>query len=80
MIRDSIVLAVLVVAFATLLTVHVALAFGLARQPPRWRGLVALVVAPLAPWWGWHARLRARAIVWLAAAFAYAVALVIASH
>jgi len=67
--------AALVVAFATLLTVHVTLAFGLARRPPRWRGLAALVVPPLAPWWGWQARMRVRGVLWIAAAAAYGIAL-----
>ena len=75
MTRDAAVLAVLVLAFATLVTAHVTLAFGLARRPPRWRGLVALVVAPLAPWWGWQERMRARGVVWLASALVYAIAL-----
>jgi len=78
--RDSIVVSLLVVAFATLLTAHVTLVIGLLRRPPRWRAPVALIVAPLAPWWGWHARLRARAILWVAAALAYGVARAFASR
>jgi hypothetical protein len=73
--RDTVILVVLVVAFATLLTVHVLLALGLARRPPRWRALVALVVAPLAPWWGWREGMRVRGVLWVASAVAYAVAL-----
>jgi hypothetical protein len=75
MTRDAIVLLVLVAAFATLVTAHVTLALGLARRPPRWRALAALVAAPLAPWWGWRERMRVRAVVWVAAAVVYAVAL-----
>jgi hypothetical protein len=70
-----IVFAVLVVAFATLVTVHITLALGLARRSPRWRGIVALFVAPLAPWWGWRARMRVRGSLWIAAATVYGVAL-----
>jgi hypothetical protein len=80
MIRDATVLAVLLVAFATLVTAHLALVFGLSRRTPRWRGLVALVVAPLAPWWGWSERMRARGAVWMAAAVVYAAALALALH
>jgi hypothetical protein len=70
-----VVLGVLIVAFATLVTAHVTLAIGIARREPRWRGLVALVVVPLAPWWGWHERMRARGVVWIVAAVVYGVSL-----
>jgi len=66
---------VLVVAFAVLVTVHVTLAFGLLRRRPRWRGVVALFVAPLAPVWGWRERMRVRGVLWIAAAVVYGVAL-----
>lgn len=66
---------VLVVAFAALVTVHVTLAFGLLRRRPRWRGVVALLVAPLAPVWGWRERMRVRGILWFVAAVVYGIAL-----
>jgi len=69
------VFALLVVAFATLLTTHVTLAVGLGRRAPRWHALVALLVAPLAPWWGWQAKMRFRALLWMTAAAVYTVAL-----
>jgi hypothetical protein len=80
MTRDATVLAVLLVAFACLVTAHLTLVFGLSRRTPRWRGLVALVIAPLAPWWGWRERMRARGAAWAAAAVVYLVALVLASR
>jgi hypothetical protein len=75
MTRDLLLLGGLVVAFATLVTAHVTLALGLARRRPRWRGLVALVVVPLAPMWGWRERMRVRGVLWIASAIAYAVTL-----
>ena len=78
MTRDAVAVGLLVLAFATLLTVHVALAAGLTARTPRWHGPVAFVVPPLAPFWGWRARLRARAVAWLVAAAAYAALLVLA--
>ncbi|MGH7296622.1 MAG: hypothetical protein ACRELB_16910 [Polyangiaceae bacterium] len=69
----------LVVAFAVLVTVHVALVFGLAKRRPRWRAGAALLVPPLAPVWGWSG-LRARAVLWLVAAVSYAVLRVLASR
>jgi len=67
-------LAVLIVAFATLVTVHLALAAGLARRNA-WRGLLAFVIVPLAPWWGWRERMRVRSILWAVAAVVYGGAL-----
>lgn len=72
---ELVLVVVLVVAFGVLVTVHVALAFGLLRRRPRWRGLVALFVVPLAPIWGWRERMRVRGALWIAAAAVYAVAL-----
>jgi len=78
MTRDAVVLAVMLVAFAALVTAHVTLAIGLARRSPRWRAPIALVIAPLAPWWGWRERMRIRGSIWVVAALAYAGALLLA--
>jgi hypothetical protein len=67
---------VLLVAFATLATMHVTLAVGLLRRSPWWRGPVALLVPPLAPWWGWQAKMRLRSTLWVLAAAIYLAALV----
>ena len=73
--RDKLVVATLVVAFATLVTAHLAIAVRLVvRERPRWRGLVALVVPPLAPIWGFRAGLGRSSAIWLAAVVVYAVA------
>jgi len=69
--RDEVVAGGLVLAFATLVTAHVMLVAALGAPPRRWHALVALVAPPLAPFWGWRRGLRARAGVWVAAAFAY---------
>jgi hypothetical protein len=78
MTRDAVALALLVLAFATLVTAHVTLAAGLAARAPRWHAPVAFVLPPLAPWWGWRTRMRARAVLWLAAAAAYGALLAFA--
>lgn len=70
-------LAGLVLGFATLVTVHVALTVRLAlRERPRWRGLVAFVVPPLAVIWGFRAGYRRMAVLWLAAVVVYLTALI----
>jgi hypothetical protein len=78
MARDAIVLISLVVAVASLVTAHVMLAFGLARRSYGWRALLAFILVPLAPWWGWREKMRVRSVLWLAAAITYVVTLPLA--
>ncbi|MBI2389975.1 MAG: hypothetical protein HYV09_10330 [Deltaproteobacteria bacterium] len=68
---DLIVTVALSVALAAWVTDHVALSVGLLRRKPRWRGVVALIVAPLAPVFGFGARLRLRSALWIVLAIAY---------
>ena len=68
-----------VLAFAFLVTAHVAIAIGLAGRAPRWRALVALLFAPLAPYWAWKERMRVRAGLWAAGLVVYVAARVAAS-
>lgn len=77
--RDAIVVGLVVVAFAVLVTAHVWIVAGLLRRPPRWRAPVALFAFPLAPYWAIREHMRARGVVWIAAAVAYVVVRVIAS-
>ena len=73
---DTVIVALLVGSFATLVTVHLALAAGLVRRRPHWRGAAALLLPPLAPYWGFRVGMRKRVIVWVAALSVYAVSLV----
>jgi hypothetical protein len=77
--KDAVLVGVLNLAFATLVTVHVAIAFGLARQSPRWRALLALIVPPLAPYWALRLGMVTRGIIWVAAVVVYTTFLGIAS-
>jgi hypothetical protein len=74
--NDMILVAVLVLAFATAVTAHVTLGFGLARIAPRWHALVAFVVPPLAPLWGLRARPRmiVRSVAWIVGVVVYVIA------
>jgi hypothetical protein len=78
MTRDVVELAFVVLAFGALVTVHVALAFGLVARRPRWHGAVALFLPPLAPYFGARQGLRGRTFAWLTLAIAYVVALIVA--
>jgi hypothetical protein len=71
--HDEYAVASLVVAFASLLTAHVALVAGLAVRSPWWRAPIAAVVLPLAPYWGGRAGMHARSVVWVVSALAYGV-------
>lgn len=71
-------MAALALGLATLITAHVALAFRLARQRPRWRGLAALVVPPLGVIWALRAGWKGHAFVWLGAVVVYLGALITA--
>ncbi len=78
-VKDTLVLAGLVLGFATLVTVHVALAVRLMRRErPRWRGLVALVIPPLAVIWGFRAGFRRNAVLWLVAVVVFLIARILA--
>jgi hypothetical protein len=75
MARDIALLSFLVLAFATLLTAHVTLALAIARSGYRRRAVAAFLIAPLAPYWGWREGMRARGVLWMAAAISYVGAL-----
>lgn len=74
---DLFVTSAMILSFATLVTAHVALAAGLAARGPWWRAPVAFVIAPLAPYWGYRERMRARAVTWGAALAVYVAARVV---
>jgi hypothetical protein len=61
-----------VLSFALVVSAHVGIVLGLAFRAPRARGLVALVIAPLAPYWAMREKMRVRACAWLVGLVAYA--------
>lgn len=70
---DLALLGVLSVAVGLHLVAHVTLVIGLLRRDPWWRGAIALVVPPLAPFWGYEARLRGRVTLWVVTLVVYLV-------
>jgi len=64
-VRDAVVAGTVIVAFAAFVTVHVALSFRLAMRHPRWRGLVALLLPPFAPIWGFREGLTRHGWAWV---------------
>ncbi|WP_394832071.1 hypothetical protein LVJ94_36695 [Pendulispora rubella] len=75
--KDTLTVLATVLFFALLVTVHVAIAAGLSRRPPRARALLALVAFPLAPYFALREQMRLRAVLWLLALFGYGAALVV---
>lgn len=78
LVKDEVVFGSLVAAFAAFTTLHVLLAARLAVHRPRYRAALALVLAPLAPYWGWRAGLRRHVVGWFGALGAYALVLTFA--
>ena len=69
--RDGILVGGLVIAFATLVTVHVAIVLGLAWRDPRWRALAAFFVPPLAPYWALRSGMVLRGAIWIGSVVLY---------
>ncbi|MGH7270424.1 MAG: hypothetical protein ACREJ3_08330 [Polyangiaceae bacterium] len=75
-------MAWLVASFATFITAHVTLVVGLAVRGPRRfsRSALALIVLPLAPYWGMRAGMGARSALWVLGACGYAISRRLAGH
>jgi hypothetical protein len=71
--RDEVAVAALVGSFAVWLTVHVIVAAKLSRRRPWWRGPLAFVVPPLAPFWAMRSGPRTFGVAWLLAFTAWLV-------
>ena len=73
------VTVLLVASLAALVAAHVALVIGLAQLKPRvwWRPLLAILLPPLAPYWGTRYGMRLRAYAWIAAIALYALGVAI---
>ena len=71
---DAFLVFTIVASFAAFVTAHVALAVGLVGRRPRARAVVALLLPPLAPYFGIREKMWARSILWGAALVAYLAA------
>jgi hypothetical protein len=79
-VKDTAIVAVMIVAFAFVVTMHVLITYGLARRRPRWRAFVGFVFPPALPYWGWKERMRTRVALWVAFLLVYVVTLALASR
>jgi hypothetical protein len=62
--KDELATAVLIGSFAAWGVLHVVVAWRLTLRRPWWRGAVALLVPPLAPYWAARSGDRWRATMW----------------
>ena len=69
--RDWFLVGGLLLAFATLVTVHVAIVFGLWQRYPRWHAAVAFFVPPLAPYWALRDGMVVRGGIWIGCVILY---------
>lgn len=69
----------LLLALTTHAAAHVTLVVSLARARERRRAAFALLVPPLAPYWGWRAGMRATVVVWTAALALYALGVAVSA-
>ena len=76
---DLVLLGLICVAVGLHLVAHVTLVIGLLRRKPWWRGLLALFVPPLAPFWGYEAQLRGRVTLWVVTLAVYLASVTAAS-
>jgi hypothetical protein len=78
-VRNALVLATLILSFATFVTAHLVIATRLFLTPrQRYRGLLVFVVPPLAPMWAYRQNWKSLCWIWVAAIVCYAVAVAIA--
>jgi hypothetical protein len=63
--RDEVVALLLVASFAGWGTLYVVIAAKLVLTPPRWRGIAALFVPPLAPYWATRTGRHPLAVLWV---------------
>ncbi|HET9958226.1 MAG TPA: hypothetical protein VFQ61_27215 [Polyangiaceae bacterium] len=77
---DLAFLVLLAASFGAWVATHVALALWLFRQKPRFRAGLALILPPLAPYWGLRGGLRGPALrlslLWLISGFTYLISLI----
>jgi len=78
-VKETAILVVLLLAFATFVTSHVAIAVRLLmRKEDRWRGALVWIAVPLAPLWAYRRDWRVSAGAWVTSVIVYAIALIAA--
>ena len=69
--RNGLLLGGIILTFATLVTVHLTIVFGLVQRHPRWHAAVAFLVPPLAPYWALRGGMVVRGGVWIGSVILY---------
>jgi hypothetical protein len=77
-VKDTFVVITLLLAFALFVTAHVAITYGLASKPPRWRAAVGFFFAPIGMYWAWREQMKLRAGASALALLLYVIAVAVA--
>jgi hypothetical protein len=77
---DFTILLLLWLSFSSLTTLHVVLAFAIGQRLGKPRGWLALLVFPLAPYFGFVAKVKLPSLLWCVLLLAYAVLLFVATR
>ena len=76
---DMVVVAGLALSFATLVTTHLAIGIRMiVKVRPRYRGVIAIFVPPLAPVWAYGEKWRRSCWLWVCSVAIYALFLLLA--
>lgn len=76
---DLLGIALLSAAFGLLVTAHVRLVIGLFARGFPFRALLALLVPPLAPYWGNENGMRTWSALWVTSGVLYATSVMVAA-
>jgi hypothetical protein len=74
-VKDTLVLAALLLAFATFLTTHLSIVVRMLWRVRPWhRGVLAMLLPPLVPFWAWRERWKRMVYLWFGALVVYGIA------
>lgn len=76
---DWAVMTLIVLTFASFCTAHVATSWTIGARGPWWRGALAFVVPPLAPYWAIRDHLQRLAALWVGSLVAYVATRIVAA-
>ncbi|MCL2824193.1 MAG: hypothetical protein FWD57_09400 [Polyangiaceae bacterium] len=73
-------IAVITTSFATMMTAHASIVWGLLRHRSFAHAASGLVLPPLSAYWAWLEGMTTRTVIWLVAALIYIGSLVVAYY
>ena len=71
--KTEVLSVILTLALLVHVGAHVAIVVGLLQSRAWGRAALALLVAPLAPWWGWSSGMKRRVWTWVGSLAVFAI-------